>query len=115
MQTILTIIIGSQVSLQPVPQDPDKSGSSAHLSGDKLKSHNFTFDHAYWSHDPGDANFITQDRVFTGSDETQTNVMWDLHNVRKVIITLGLIVFKQCNQTSPILDLIGLGDLGLDC
>ena len=69
VQTILTIIIGSQVSLQPVPQDPDKSGSSAHLSGDKLKSHNFTFDHAYWSHDPGDNHFVTQDKVFTDLGE----------------------------------------------
>ena len=69
-----TIIAGSQVTLQPVPPDPDKSGSSGsgHLSGDKLKVHNFTFDHAYWSHNPGDANFITQDRVFTGSDDSIT-------------------------------------------
>ena len=73
MQTITKIIAGSQVTLQPVPQDPDKSGSSGHLSGDKLKSHNFTFDHAYWSHDPGDANFTTQDRVFTGNDESITD------------------------------------------
>ena len=62
------------MTLQPVPPDPDKSGSSGsgHLSGDKLKVHNFTFDHAYWSHNPGDANFTTQDRVFTGSDDSIT-------------------------------------------
>ena len=63
-------IAGNQVTLQPVPPDPDKSSSSGSglLSGDKLKAHNFTFDHAYWSHNPGDANFTTQDRVFTGDD-----------------------------------------------
>ena len=72
VQIITKIIAGSQVTLQPVPQDPDKSGSSGHLSGDKLKSHNFTFDHAYWSHNPGDANFTTQDRVFTGSNDSIT-------------------------------------------
>lgn len=78
MQIIITIIADRQVTLQPVPQDPDKSGSSGHLSGDKLKSHNFTFDHAYWSHDPGDANFITQDRVFTGRVESITRQNSDL-------------------------------------
>jgi len=57
---------GNQVTLNPAPSDLDKSDkSSTHLSGDKLKPHNFTFDHAYWSHDPGDAHFTTQDRVFT--------------------------------------------------
>jgi len=71
--SLVVNMTGSQVTLQPVPQDPDKSGSSGHLSGDKLKSHNFTFDHAYWSHDPGDANFTTQDRVFTGNDESITD------------------------------------------
>ena len=28
------------------------------------KPHNFTFDHAYWSHDPGDPKFVAQNMVF---------------------------------------------------
>ena len=60
---INVFIPGNQVTLTPAPSDLDKSTSgSSHLSGDKLKAHNFTFDHAYWSHNPGDAHFTTQDR-----------------------------------------------------
>ena len=62
---------GNQVSLSPAVSDTDKntSGSSSVLSGDRHKPHNFTFDHAYWSHDPGDNHFVTQDKVFTDLGE----------------------------------------------
>ena len=61
---------GSQVSLSPTSSDTDKnSSSSGVLSGDRHKPHNFTFDHAYWSHDPGDNHFVTQDKVFTDLGE----------------------------------------------
>ena len=40
-------------------------GAASTPQGDKHKPHNFAFDHAYWSHDPGDRHFVAQDRVFT--------------------------------------------------
>lgn len=60
---------GNQVTLHPAPQDTDKNTSVGQLSGDKLKPHNFTFDHAYWSHHPADGHFVTQDKVFTDLGE----------------------------------------------
>lgn len=61
---------GNQVSLSPASSDTEKNNSSSGvLSGDRHKPHNFTFDHAYWSHDPGDNHFVTQDKVFTDLGE----------------------------------------------
>jgi kinesin family protein 16B len=51
----------TQVSLLPAVQE----GQAAAFAGDKHKPHNFAFDHAYWSHDPGDRHYTPQDRVFT--------------------------------------------------
>ena len=110
MQTITKIIAGSQVTLQPVPQDPDKIGSSGHLSGDKLKSHNFTFDHAYWSHDPGDANFITQDRVFTGNAESITNNGFEFDLNLNSANLLKENPFDFCEAAVKILSFVDLGE-----
>jgi len=59
---------GNQVTLQPVAET-DQRQASATLHGDKHKPHNFAFDHAYWSHDPGDKQFVAQDTVFTDLGE----------------------------------------------
>ena len=75
-------ISGNQVSLLPAPADLDKSSSSGHhLSGDKLKPHNFTFDQAYWSHDPGDSHFTAQDKVFRDLGEDVVTQSYSGYNM----------------------------------
>ena len=75
-------ISGNQVSLLPAPADLDKSSSSGHhLSGDKLKPHNFTFDQAYWSHDPGDPHFTAQDKVFRDLGEDVVTQSYSGYNM----------------------------------
>eukprot|EP00092_Neocalanus_flemingeri_P022935 GFUD01024866.1.p1 GENE.GFUD01024866.1~~GFUD01024866.1.p1 ORF type:complete len:1003 (-),score=283.83 GFUD01024866.1:228-3236(-) len=71
-------MVGDQVTLQPVQEDP-KSTSSLH--GDKHKPHNFAFDHAYWSHDPGDKQFVAQDKVFTDLGQDVVKNAFDGYNV----------------------------------
>jgi len=70
---------GNQVSLQPVDETEAKGSNPVH--GDKFKPHNFTFDHAYWSHDPGDKMFVAQDRVFTDLGQDVVQNAFDGYNV----------------------------------
>ena len=69
---------GNQVCLQPV-EEGDKGPTTLH--GDKHKPHNFAFDHAYWSHDPGDKMFVAQDRVFTDLGQDVVQNAFDGYNV----------------------------------
>jgi len=70
---------GNQVSLQPVLEADQKGNTGPH--GDKHKPHNFAFDHAYWSHDPGDKNFVAQDMVFTDLGQDVVKNAFDGYNV----------------------------------
>jgi len=70
---------GNQVSLQPVLETDQKGSTGPH--GDKHKPHNFAFDHAYWSHDPGDTNFVAQDMVFTDLGQDVVKNAFDGYNV----------------------------------
>ena len=45
------------------------------------KPHNFTFDHAYWSHNPGDVNFTTQEQVFMDLGQDVVKNAFDGYNV----------------------------------
>jgi hypothetical protein len=45
------------------------------------KPHSFAFDHAYWSHDPGDAHFVTQGQVFTDLGQDVVKNAFDGYNV----------------------------------
>ena len=45
------------------------------------KPHNFTFDHAYWSHDPGDRSFVPQDQVFMDLGQDVVKNAFDGYNV----------------------------------
>ena len=45
------------------------------------KPHSFAFDHAYWSHDPGDAHFVTQSQVFTDLGQDVVKNAFDGYNV----------------------------------
>ena len=45
------------------------------------KPHNFTFDHAYWSHDPGDAHFVTQAEVDKDLGQDVVKNAFDGYNV----------------------------------
>ena len=45
------------------------------------KPHNFTFDYAYWSHDPGAAHFTGQDRVFRDLGQNVVKQAFDGYNV----------------------------------
>jgi len=69
---------GTQVSLLPAVADAPGASS---LAGDKHKPHNFAFDHAYWSHDPGDRHFVAQDRVFTDLGQDVVKNAFDGYNV----------------------------------
>jgi len=60
--------------------DQNPSDKVANL-GDKGKPHNFTFDHAYWSHDPGDANFVAQAQVDQDLGQDVVKNAFDGYNV----------------------------------
>ena len=45
------------------------------------KPHNFTFDHAYWSHNPGDRGFVGQDTVFHDLGQDVVKNAFDGYNV----------------------------------
>jgi len=64
----------NQVTLQPL------SGPQG-AAAEKNRAHNFTFDHAYWSHDPGDKQFVAQDRVFNDLGHDVVNNAYDGYNV----------------------------------
>jgi len=70
---------GNQVSLQAVEEGGGKGANTLH--GDKHKPHNFAFDHAYWSHDPGDKAFVAQDQVFTDLGQDVVQNAFDGYNV----------------------------------
>ena len=45
------------------------------------KSHNFTFDHSYWSHDPKDRQFVGQETVFNDLGQDVVTNAFDGYNV----------------------------------
>jgi len=74
--SLVVNMVQNQVSLLPYLADI-KPGQL----GERGKPHNFAFDHAYWSHDPGDANFTTQEQVFMDLGQDVVKNAFDGYNV----------------------------------
>ena len=49
------------VILNPITKE---DGGKRDALGERGTQHKFTFDYSYWSHNPKDAHFVTQDKVF---------------------------------------------------
>jgi len=80
MESRLVVEMAGETQGEPLPAVADAPGASS-LAGDKHKPHNFAFDHAYWSHDPGDRHFVAQDRVFTDLGQDVVKNAFDGYNV----------------------------------